>query len=84
MNSRADYPCGIALDDLDIFLRAHIKDPDTLNDLINHLNDCRNANRLGFRYIHERIMKYRKDFSDYFPFSQTEKAMIDDLFYFWG
>lgn len=87
MNSsaiRTDYPCGEALDDLEIFIKAHIKDHVMRQELVAHLDECRNIGRLGFRYIHEEIMKYRKDFSDYFVFTEDERKMIDDLFYFWG
>lgn len=84
MSSRADYPCKKALEDLEVFFKAHIRDKSTLDDLLDHLDACKVANRIGFKYIHERLMKYRKDFSDYFPFSDDEKEMIDDLFYFWG
>lgn len=84
MSNRSDYPCLEALNDLKVFFRTHIKDKATLDELIDYLGECQKENRIGFRYIHERLMKYRKDFSDYFPFSEAEKGMIDDLFYFWG
>lgn len=87
MNSsakRTDYPCDEALDDLATFIKAHIKDTVIRQELVDHLNECRNVGRLRFRYIHEEIMKYRKNFSDYFAFTEDERKMVDDLFYFWG
>jgi hypothetical protein len=87
MNSnkqRNDYPVDEAISDLEFFFKKNIKDFSTLNELLEHLQTCKDANRIGFRYIHERLMKYRKDSADYFLFSDSEKKMIDDLFYFFG
>lgn len=84
MVTRSDYPYQEAISDLEIFFKSHIKDDKTLQELLNHLNECKRSNQVDFRCIYERFMKYRKDFSDYSTFSKKEKDMIEDLFYFWG
>ncbi|MCX2831880.1 hypothetical protein [Microbulbifer thermotolerans] len=84
MATRPDYPYQEAILDLENFFKSHIKDDQTLHELLNHLDECKLNNQVDFRYIHERFMKYRKDFSDYSTFSKKEKDMIEDLFYFWG
>ncbi|WP_096086540.1 hypothetical protein [Agaribacterium haliotis] len=84
MERRSGYPCDEALDDLEVFFKNNISDTQALADLLDHLIECRKAGRLGFRYIHEELMKYRKNHSDCFPFSEAEKQMINDLMHFWG
>lgn len=83
MSSRIDYPLDNALRDLEKFFKAHIKDKNSRESLLDYLETCKKSNKLGFRYLHEALMKYRRDFSDYFEYSESEKQMIDDLFYFW-
>ncbi len=84
MNIRKDYPYNDALDDLERFFKTHIKDPKTLTNFLECLSKCRINQTVSFRYIHEELMAYRKSFSDYFDYSETEDQMIDDLFYFWS
>jgi len=84
MTERTDYPCNKALDDLEIFFKSHIRDPSELHRFLGYLDQCRKEGRIGFRFIHTELMNYRKTNSDYFPFSESERKMIDDLLYFWG
>lgn len=84
MSNRKDYPCDEAIDGLECFFKKNIKNQVSLDDLLAYLELCRKNKRLGFRYVHEELMKYRKEFSDYFEYTPKEREMIDDLFYFWG
>lgn len=84
MTLRVDYKCDDALNDLEVFFKKHIKDNNELQLFLNYLNECRKEKRVGFRFIHKELMKYRKSNSDYFLFTEEERKMIDDLFYFWG
>jgi hypothetical protein len=84
MSQRSHYPLPDALNDLEAFFRKHVKDSESLNQLLQYLAECRSQGRIGFRYLHEELISYRQRFSDYFPYSGDEKKMIDDLFYFWG
>jgi len=84
MSTNNDYPCNKAIDDLEQFLKKHIKDQRSLKDFLSYLSKCRASQKLGFRYLHEEIMSYRKEHSDYFLYSELERKMIDDLMHFWG
>lgn len=84
MSLRVDYINDDALNDLEVFFKKHIKDSHELQRFLSYLNECRKEKRIGFRFIHEELMKYRKSNSDYFPFSEEERKMIEDLFHFWG
>lgn len=84
MDQRADYLCDQALDDLSMFFKKHIKDPVELKRFLGYLDECRKEGRIGFRFIHTELMNYRKIQGDYFLFSDEEKEMIENLFYFWG
>ena len=79
-----DYPCGEAINDLQVFLKRHIRDVNELNRFLDYLTECKNAGRIGFRFVHEELMKYREKYSDYFLFDSKERQMIDELFHFWG
>jgi len=81
---RDSYPYDEAVNDLEIFFKKNIKDAGALDDLLNYLDKCRQSQSVSFRYIHERLMRYRKDFSDYFEYTEDEDRMIDALFYFWS
>ena len=84
MNQRTDYPCNQALDDLEAFFYRHIQDPSELQRFLGYLDECRKEARMGFRFIHTELMNYRKNHSDYFPFTDDERKMIDELLYFWA
>lgn len=84
MSRRSDYPCNEAIQDLEVFFRQHIMEPNELQKFLEYLVECKVASRIGFRFLHEKLMIYRKTYSDYFPFSDDEREMIDDLFHFWG
>ncbi len=84
MTKRSDYPCHEALNDLQTFFNAHITDQLELRKFSDLLKNCKSSNRVAFRHIHQELMNYRKEKSDYFPFSEQEKEMIEDLLYFWG
>lgn len=84
MTHRADYPCDEALSDLEIFFNKHIKYPSDLVRFKSYMDECKRARRIGFRFIHSELMRYRKERSDYFIFDPDEKKMIEDLLYFWA
>ena len=85
MPQKKDYSSYTdALDDLQVFVRKHIKVENEKDELLNYLEECRKSKMVSFRYIYEEIMKYRKEHSDYSKFSDEERKMIDDLFHFWG
>ncbi|AWF82448.1 hypothetical protein BTJ40_17375 [Microbulbifer sp. A4B17] len=84
MSNRKDYPYNEAIDDLEIFFKKNIKNQESCRKFLDYLGVCRKNKRLGFRYVHEELMKYRKEYSDYFMYTPEEREMIDDLLYFWG
>lgn len=84
MNDREDYLFDDAINDLEVFFRKHITYNNELCRFIEYLNDCKEVQRIGFRFLHEELMAYRMRYSDYFTFSEKERKMIQDLFYFWG
>lgn len=84
MNITTDYPITEAINDLENFLKSKIKNQDELTGFMKYLEQCKASQNLGFRYIHEELMKYRKTHSDYFSYSEAERKMIDKLFYYWG
>jgi hypothetical protein len=84
VNLRKEYICNDALKDLEVFFKKHVKNQQELEKFLNYLDECRNEQRIGFRFIHEELMQYRESNSDYFSFSEEERKMVDDLFHFWG
>ena len=85
MPKKKDYSSySDALDDLQTFINKHINADKKKSELSEYLEECRKSKTVSFRYIHEEIMKYRKEYSDYSRFSDEERKMIDDLFHFWG
>jgi hypothetical protein len=84
MTQRSDYPLEQALSDLEMFFSKRIKNTSDLDKFTAHIEDCRSAKKIGFRFIHEELMKYRKNNSDYFYLDSKERQMIDDLLCFWG
>jgi hypothetical protein len=84
MSQSADYPLNKALFDLEVFFRKHITRPDELKKFLGYLDECKDEGQIGFRFIHEELMNYRKKYSDYFPFTDSERQMMDDLLYFFG
>ncbi|WP_119968666.1 hypothetical protein [Shewanella japonica] len=84
MNTRIDYKLDDALNDLEVFFKAHIKRKSELEKFLSYLDESRKAKRISFRFIHQELISYRSKESDFFPFSDEERKMIEDLFYFWG
>lgn len=84
MSSRTDYPYDEALDDLEALVGKYVSDSTTNKELMDYLKLCRSNKTVTFRYIHEQIMNYRKEFSDYRKFDESESEMISDLMHFWG
>lgn len=84
MSIRSDYPCNEAINDLEVFFRKHIANAKELQRFLDYLVQFKAAGRVSFRFLHEELMAYRKTNSDYFPFSDEERKMIDELSHFWG
>lgn len=83
MSSRTNYPHNEALDDLVVLVGKYVSDSAAKKELMDYLELCRSSKTVAFRYIHEQIMNYRKEFSDYRKFNESESEMISDLMHFW-
>lgn len=78
-----NYSYTQALDDIELFLRKHIKEQSELNTFIKILNDCRSRKTVPVRGVQQLFADYCKKYENFFTYSKDEKEMWDDLFYFW-
>lgn len=84
MKLRRDYPYNQAIDDFAVFLSRVVKDKSVLEEFTCILVDARKRHTFPIRGLHNKLMSYRRDSSDYTPFTEEEREMIEDLMHFWG
>lgn len=83
MQLRQDYPYNEALDDLDSFIEKHIVHQDVKGEFKGIIEYARQQKTVPMRGLQDKLMKYRKIYSLYTPFTPEEREMMDDLIHFW-
>ena len=84
MKLRKNYPYDLAIDDFSAFLDRVVRDTEALKEFKNILDDAGERKTFPMRGLHEKLMSYRKNNSDYTTFIDQEREMIEDLMHFWG
>ena len=78
-----DCPYDEILNELERFFIQHVKDRQTLDELLQNIVNCRGRKTVSMRYFDTVFMNYRKTFSDYFIFTENEREMYDKALHFW-
>jgi len=73
-----------ALNFLEVFFDRVIKDQNIKNEFKSIIKGAREEKTVPIRGLHEKLMRYRKEYNEYILFTEKEKEMIDDLMHFWG
>ena len=84
MELKKEYPYNEAIYDFLVFLKRVVDEQKCLDEFTEILEDANKRQTFPMRGLHEKLMSYRKEHSDYKIFTMQEKEMIENLMHFWG
>jgi hypothetical protein len=83
MQLRQDYPYSEALNDFENFIDKQVVHQYMKDEFKEIIDSSRQKKTVPMRGLQDKLMKYRKKYSLYTPFTPEEREMMDDLIHFW-
>lgn len=84
MTKNIEYSYDAALDELEKMVRRLVVHEDALSDFNQIIGESRKRKTVPIRGIQHMLANYRKEKSEYLPFNEHEKALIQNLIEQWG